>query len=367
MPFHFTCPYCFKKTLVEDKYAGQTGPCATCGKTVTLPTTKELTPASTKRSSSTLYVAGEAKPAVIDSTMMDDSSIVVEKAAGEVKPGSEPPTFSPFTSAGTSAGNTAPPVVMVQVATSNSELESRLRKRKYWIMGGGTISLIALGFVAYNIISILFSSTFVQDLQERRNRALCMNNLSKIARALTSYAATHGTYPPAVVYDDKGKPKHSWRTLILKELGEYALYDQYRFDEPWDSEHNSSLFARCPKVYISPGVGLSGESSYFLIVGGNTLYPNGPLMRPQDIRDGSDRTILVVEAQNPIHEWTKPIDITIGGNSTIKMGGNHTGGFAAATADGTPLWIPDDTPPELIDALISPAGNEPVDPSNFKP
>ncbi|MEO8269794.1 MAG: hypothetical protein ABI557_08740, partial [Aureliella sp.] len=37
MPFQFTCPYCFKKTLVEDEIAGESGPCANCGKTITVP------------------------------------------------------------------------------------------------------------------------------------------------------------------------------------------------------------------------------------------------------------------------------------------------------------------------------------------
>jgi prepilin-type processing-associated H-X9-DG protein len=37
MPFSFVCPYCGLETQVADRYAGQTGPCARCGKTVTVP------------------------------------------------------------------------------------------------------------------------------------------------------------------------------------------------------------------------------------------------------------------------------------------------------------------------------------------
>jgi len=36
MPIPFTCPYCGNQTLVDDQYVGQTGPCARCGKTVTV-------------------------------------------------------------------------------------------------------------------------------------------------------------------------------------------------------------------------------------------------------------------------------------------------------------------------------------------
>ena len=41
MPFHFVCPYCFKKTLVDETMAGESGPCAGCGKTITVPAAPE--------------------------------------------------------------------------------------------------------------------------------------------------------------------------------------------------------------------------------------------------------------------------------------------------------------------------------------
>jgi hypothetical protein len=37
MPIPFTCPHCGHKTDVEDQYAGQSGPCVACGKTIAVP------------------------------------------------------------------------------------------------------------------------------------------------------------------------------------------------------------------------------------------------------------------------------------------------------------------------------------------
>lgn len=37
MPIAFTCPYCGLHTLVDDEFAGASGPCATCGKQITVP------------------------------------------------------------------------------------------------------------------------------------------------------------------------------------------------------------------------------------------------------------------------------------------------------------------------------------------
>jgi hypothetical protein len=37
MPIAFSCPHCGKQTSVNEQYAGQTGPCAACGKPITIP------------------------------------------------------------------------------------------------------------------------------------------------------------------------------------------------------------------------------------------------------------------------------------------------------------------------------------------
>ncbi len=37
MAIHFTCPHCGCETNVDEKYAGQTGPCKECGEPVTIP------------------------------------------------------------------------------------------------------------------------------------------------------------------------------------------------------------------------------------------------------------------------------------------------------------------------------------------
>src|SRR5438270_12809900 len=37
MPIAYSCPHCGKQYSVADQYAGQTGPCASCGKPITIP------------------------------------------------------------------------------------------------------------------------------------------------------------------------------------------------------------------------------------------------------------------------------------------------------------------------------------------
>ena len=61
MTIHFTCPYCSTTTEVADQYLGQTGPCKSCGKSITIPMASEKvaptpTPDSGKSIGCTLLV-----------------------------------------------------------------------------------------------------------------------------------------------------------------------------------------------------------------------------------------------------------------------------------------------------------------------
>lgn len=46
MPITFTCPYCGATTEVADQYIGQSGPCARCGKMITVPPPGGMSPPS---------------------------------------------------------------------------------------------------------------------------------------------------------------------------------------------------------------------------------------------------------------------------------------------------------------------------------
>lgn len=321
MPFQFTCPHCFNKTLVDESYVGQVGPCASCSKTVTITEPPK-----------------KLKAVRRNAVQTSDSAL----------------------------------------ARSNRQQESRLLQhplvRRLLLAIFSAVGLILIGLICWKAFSALSGIGIVQKIQQRSAQTQCMNNLSRIARALSTYAATHGAYPPAVTYDKDGKPMHSWRVLILQELGEYDTHNKYKFDEPWDSPDNSTLVGtQCPRVFISPARPdhqYAAESSYFLVVGDGTIFPSTtPPLTPSQIRDGQDNTLIVVEAQNTSHVWTEPIDVDFrnlkGTANSVGIGGTHTQGFTAGFADGTSAWIPNDTPTEQIRSLITVNGNEPVDRSLF--
>ena len=68
--------------------------------------------------------------------------------------------------------------------------------------------------------------------REAGPRTVCRNNLKQIGLALHDYHEVYGSFPPAYVSDENGRPMHSWRLLILPHLDQTGIYKRYRFDEP---------------------------------------------------------------------------------------------------------------------------------------
>lgn len=109
---------------------------------------------------------------------------------------------------------------------------------------------------------------------------------------------------------------------MLTAIGENALYNEFRRDEPWDSEHNLKLIPRMPKAFLMPGAKPApvGHTYYKVFVPtpeyvGGKYEPmwgvrQSPTMR--QLGPEVDDTILVIEAAEPVI-WTKPDDFFVDG------------------------------------------------------
>lgn len=168
--------------------------------------------------------------------------------------------------------------------------------------------------------------------------------LKELIAAMYGYNDVHGHLPPAVVYgkDGKGTVPHSWRVELLPYLDQTELYNQYNFDEPWDSDTNKKVLAKMPDVFRHPmAPNDSTNASYFVLVGKllDKVAKNGELETPfslkggaefKEITDGLSNTIGVVEAKRDI-PWTKPEDIPYDPKKDVpKLGGWFPETFTAA-------------------------------------
>jgi len=151
----------------------------------------------------------------------------------------------------------------------------------------------------------------VQESIASRARLDCRAHLKQIGVALHAYHDQYGSFPPAWLADENGKPLHSWRVLLLPFLGEEELYRQYRFDEPWDGPSNRALAAKVPAVYACPAsAGHQGITNYVAIVGRSTPWPEQYSTRLDDILDGPSNTIQLIEFPDSDVLWLEPRDRT---------------------------------------------------------
>ncbi len=83
-------------------------------------------------------------------------------------------------------------------------------------------------------------------------------NLRQIMSAMQTYLDVAGHFPAANSgwgYDRtkgewyRGRPYLSWRVLLLPIIGQTDLFNKFKFNEPWDSEHNRALIPQMPAIY----------------------------------------------------------------------------------------------------------------------
>ena len=206
--------------------------------------------------------------------------------------------------------------------------------------------------IANSIIPVILKT------QKDVKRVESMNNLRLLSLALLNYESSHRHFPPAVLTSPAGK-KYSWRIEILPFIEANSIYEKYRFDEEWDSPHNSKVTAQVPSAFAHPDSTSATAASYFAVVGEETIFtPDGKGATLGGISDGTSNTILLVEAKRDIH-WAKPQDIEFAKSGLLEsLGGFHAGEFAACRADGSVVALPFSMGDKTLTELLTARGGE---------
>ncbi|MFO0906098.1 MAG: DUF1559 domain-containing protein [Pirellulales bacterium] len=247
----------------------------------------------------------------------------------------------------------------------------RLRARRMWWSSILVVVAGILTAVVTAAIVVVFVWPLIGSAREAAYRGTCANNLRAISAALKAYHDRHGEYPPPYLVDAAGKPMHSWRVLILPELGEHELYRQYKFTEPWDGPTNFALQMRMPAVFgcpSDPSNVTRSDTSYVALVGSKTMFPATGKRKAADVRDGAADTLLVVECHESGIPWTAPRDASaaslalgVNGNQKLGVKSNHERGAHAATVAGGVEFLSDNMGPDALESLSTVAGGEAID------
>jgi hypothetical protein len=245
--------------------------------------------------------------------------------------------------------------------------------------------------IAVSILAWLLSASCLSVMRASglalKLEMVCVHNMKQIALALHQYEQHYGSLPPAYIPDAQGKPMHSWRVLILPFMEYEALYKQYDFSEPWDGPNNRKLHDVTLPEYSCPcdprDNRCQGMTSYVAVTGEATAWPGPRGARLSHIRDGAEKTILLVEMANSGIHWLEPRDLSfsdmdfhVNGTPRNSISSEHkTGaildfsndrepGANVVLASGARQYLRQDLPPETVRALLTINGGEEVSPSD---
>lgn len=147
-------------------------------------------------------------------------------------------------------------------------------------------------------------------------------NLRDIVIAIHNFHGDYSRLPNQAICDKDGKPLLSWRVAILPYIGEDQLYKEFKFNEPWDSEHNKKLIERMPKKYLHPFAKNvpANHTLYQVFYSKKGAKPAAAIMETGKmtlgmltVQDGTSNTFMVTDAAAEAVPWTKPADLLYDG------------------------------------------------------
>lgn len=191
------------------------------------------------------------------------------------------------------------------------------------------------------------------------------NNMRQIMLAIHNYHSAYNRLPPPAIMSADGKPLLSWRVAVLPFIEEQALYQQFRLDEPWDSEHNLPLSERLPKAFATAGLRLPpGQTVVHAVVGDEIGIRPSERTAFRDFLDGLSNTILVIESTaDSAVVWSKPEDVKIDLEEPLaKFIGSPRKSFRVGMGDGAVTTMADDIDPVKFKAMLTRAGGERIVP-----
>lgn len=232
-------------------------------------------------------------------------------------------------------------------------------------------SVFTAGFLVVLFAGCLFMG--IQGTQPGYRRVQCKNNLHNIGLAMHNYHDTFLQFPFAGLQTTESETVHSWRVSILTFFDASRIDFEYRFDEPWNSEKNTTVQKMRAHLYQCPSHPTEQPfTAYAMLTGPGTFGGDGLTgLSINDITDGTSNTLMIVEACGREIIWTEPRDVEVtdeslginlpgdkSGHSRGIISSYHPGGAHVLFADGAVRFLSEKTEPTVLKALTTIDGGE---------
>ncbi len=148
------------------------------------------------------------------------------------------------------------------------------------------------------------------------------SNLRQMMIAMHNFHNDFSRLPNQAICDKEGKPLLSWRVALLPYVGQDNLYRLFKFNEPWDSEHNKKLIEKMPKIYQHPVAKNvpANHTLYQVFYSKKGAKPAAAFMENGrmtlgmlTVQDGTSNTMGITDAASKAVPWTKPEDLLYDG------------------------------------------------------
>lgn len=136
--------------------------------------------------------------------------------------------------------------------------------------------------------------------------------ISMLARAFLIYYQQHKKVPSTICSED-GKALLSWRVALLPVMGGQDLYDQFKMNEPWDSETNKALLEKMPPIFRPLGIETDSvtQKTKTMIRSFNSegMPLSDPNVKLEELKNPQGTMLLASVVPSLAVEWTKPEDL----------------------------------------------------------
>ncbi len=234
-----------------------------------------------------------------------------------------------------------------------------------------SIQALIVFMIAGGMVALTYPA-LKQSREIARSRANNRGNLRMLGMALATYSSTpNQNLPMGGNTDSHSNPLHGWMTSLLPYINESAMAREIDDSRPWNAPENKDVFSIVIPLFLNShlpegpkqnaeGYGLTHFSA------NSQLFPIDHSISTETIQaaDGLSNTIMAGEINSHFPAWGSATNVRdpakgLNGGPDCFGSPDRNGAFLLF-ADGHVRFIDQNIDPQILKALSTPAGGEPI-------